>query len=163
MGTSPIYGIPWPELPSQADGPAAFQAMANKLDTTLAGLAVPFTAIIPDITVSAGFGLTYSTPPITAVPLGRPVLMFAYGNFRISSSNGQFGVCQIQEGGTLVTNSTAVQAAATGVNVQFVVPMMMVVCRAFTAAPALVVSAGGSPDAVRLTEIRVTGMSFGNP
>lgn len=37
MGATPNLGLPWPELPTQADGPAAFQALAtateNKMTT----------------------------------------------------------------------------------------------------------------------------------
>jgi hypothetical protein len=32
VGASSILGIPWPELPSQADGPAAFQSTANRTE-----------------------------------------------------------------------------------------------------------------------------------
>jgi len=160
MGSSPVYNLPWPELPSQADGPAAFQSLATKLDTTLAGLVVPFTAVLPDMVVAGGTNSI--TPPITTVPVGRPVLMFAYGNMRIASSSGQFGVAQIQEASVVVTNSTAVQLFA-GAGGSIVTPVMLVACRTFATAPTIVVAAGGSTDVVRLTEVRVTGFGFGWP
>lgn len=35
MGATSKYSLPWPELPSQADGPAAFQALATATEAAI--------------------------------------------------------------------------------------------------------------------------------
>jgi hypothetical protein len=38
MGATPNLALPWPELPSQADGPAAFQALATATENKMTNL-----------------------------------------------------------------------------------------------------------------------------
>jgi hypothetical protein len=157
MGASSIYSLPWPELPVQADGPAAFQALANKLDTTLAGLVVPFTQLIGDVNISSGT----NTTTLSSVPLGRPVLLIVYANCRITSNAGQYGVYQIFDGTTKVTADTAVQVGSAAGSI--VTPISLTVCRTFVATPTLVVTAGSAGTPVITDNIRATGLGFGWP
>lgn len=154
MSSTAVYGLPGPDLPGQADGPAAFAALNNKLETTLANLDRPFTQVISDFAISSGT----RTNSLTAVPLGRPVVLFVNLNFRCTSSAGQFGVYQIFDGITKVTGDVAA-AVPTG-STSTVVPVSLVVCRSFVATPTLVMTAGGSGDSVTTEQVRATGFGF---
>lgn len=60
MGASPVLALPWPELPVQADGPAAFQALATATENKMSNLVA---------SGSWNGDLTSSVPPGTQVTI----------------------------------------------------------------------------------------------
>lgn len=156
MSTTTIYGLPGPDLPGQADGPAAFAALNAKLETTLGNLARTFVQAPGDFLFGSG---THDTA-FTAVPLGRPTLLVVSFVSRITSSAGQYCVYQLFDGVTKVSTDYAVGGSGT---TQIVIPVTMVVCRTWSAAPVLRATAGGGGDAISTEGVQGTGIGFAWP
>jgi hypothetical protein len=71
MGATPNLGLPWPELPSQADGPAAFQALATATENKMSNY-VTRASWIGDVNLpfSPGSQVAVFTQDIPAVAIG---------------------------------------------------------------------------------------------
>lgn len=75
MGTTTKYSLPWPELPSQADGPAAFQALALATESAIDVGGVTSKLVAQDhqrdvsgFTVGTGILYYFNTPDWVNLP-----------------------------------------------------------------------------------------------
>jgi len=150
MGTTPIFGFPWPELASQADGPAAFQALATKLETTMGASARVFSQTL----AGHSWGSGVQTDALTSVPLGRPVSLTVAGVIRVSGASN-FAVIEVYDGVVGVTTQWPVVGATIGFNLSF--------HRVFNNIPTLKYTNAGAGGVTIDDNVAVQGVSWNWP
>ncbi len=152
-----LFNLPVPLLGGSADGPAAFQALSDKLDITLAALARPFTQNVAGAVFSAGV----VSRSLTAVPLNRPVIFTVHSNVRISGNQFSYVVVQMFDGPTVVGQSLV--NATSNMDWNLIEMLTPTYARTFTNVPELRFTGIGTSTFTVDDQIVIMGIGFGWP